>query len=96
MEHNPSSKSSSHSASQEIIHLTWNPDIHYHTRKSLPLFPLLDQMDPHNTLFSQIHVNIIFHLWLGLPSGLFSSGFLTKNLYVFLVSPMLNLSVLYN
>jgi len=29
-----------------------------------------------------------FHLWLHLPSGLFPSGFLTKILYAFLLSPI--------
>jgi hypothetical protein len=38
--------------------------------------------------FSKIHVNIIPHLRLGLPSGLLPSGFPTKTLYAPLLSPI--------
>ena len=36
----------------------------------------------------KIHLNIIPHLSLGLPNGLFPSGFPTKNLYTPLPSPI--------
>jgi len=38
--------------------------------------------------FPKIHANIIFHLCLGLPNGLFPPGIPTKILYAFLISPM--------
>jgi hypothetical protein len=37
---------------------------------------------------SSPHPPIIFHLNLGLSSGLFLQGFSTKELYAFLISPM--------
>jgi hypothetical protein len=42
----------------------------------------------HTTLFyfSKIHFNLSSHVRLGLPSGLFLSGFPTKILYAFLFS----------
>jgi hypothetical protein len=48
-------------------------------------YPDPDQSCPH---LSKIHLSIINHLRLGLPSGLFSSGFPTNNLYMFLFSPI--------
>jgi hypothetical protein len=47
-------------------------------------------MNPVHTLppyFHNIHSNIS-HLLLGLPSGLFPTGFSTKILNVFIISPM--------
>jgi len=58
--------------------------------KSLPLIPILSQMNPVHTLppyFPKIHSNITSCLCLGLPSDLFSSGFSTKILYAFLICP---------
>jgi hypothetical protein len=45
---------------------------------------------PHTipSYLSKIHFNIVHHLRLGLPSGLFPSGFPTTIWYAFLVSPM--------
>jgi len=40
------------------------------------------------TNFLKIHLNVISHLRLGLPSGLFPSCFSTETLYVSLLSPM--------
>jgi hypothetical protein len=37
--------------------------------------------------FPKIHSKIIYNLCLGLPSGLITSGFLTKMLYAFLILP---------
>lgn len=48
--------------------------------------PIMSQMNPVYTLspsFLKIQYNIIFHLLLALPSGLFHSGFPTKILFVF-------------
>jgi len=41
----------SHSASQEIPRLLWNPEFHFRLHNSLPLDPNLSQMNPVHTLF---------------------------------------------
>ena len=55
------------------------------------LYPILFQLDPVHTptsYFLKIHLNIILHLRLGLPSGLSPSGFPTKTLYTPLLYPI--------
>jgi hypothetical protein len=50
-------------------------------------YPEPDESSPYRpSYFCQIHFNIILQR-LGLPSGLFPSGFPTKILYAFLFSP---------
>jgi hypothetical protein len=68
-----------------------NPKVHHRVHKSPPLVPILSQFDPVHTIasyLSKIRFNIVYlrHLRLGLPSGLFPSGFPTNILYAFLVS----------
>jgi hypothetical protein len=88
MEQSPSWEAKSHSSSQEIPRILWNPEVHYRVHKRLPLVPIPSQMNPVHTFppyFSQVHSNIILPLCLGLPSGLFPSDFRTKILYGFLI-----------
>jgi hypothetical protein len=62
MEQSPSWEADSHSASQEIPRLLWNPKVHYRVYNSPPFFPLLRQMNPVHDFppyFRKIHSNII-------------------------------------
>ena len=78
------------SASQEIPSILCNPKDHYHSHKCLPPVPILSQLDPvhspHPTSWRFIFI-WYSHLCLGLPSGLFPSGFPTKTLYMHLLPP---------
>jgi len=63
MEQSPSWEADNHSSSQETPHLFWNPKVHYHVDKSLPLVLILSKMNLVHTLpssVSMIHSNIIF------------------------------------
>jgi hypothetical protein len=69
-----------------------NPKAHHRVHKSPQLVPILSQFDPVHTIpsyISKIQFNIVHPpLLLGLPSGLFPSGFPTNILYAFHVSPI--------
>jgi hypothetical protein len=84
-EQSPSCEANRFSASQEIPFILWTPKVHYRIHKFPPPVPMLSQLDPVNTPtyhFLKIRLSILSsHLCLGLPSGLFPSGFPTKTLY---------------
>ena len=82
MEKSPSWEANRFSASQEIPHILWNPKVHYRIHKCLPTVPILSQLDtvytPHPTSWRSILI-LSSHLCLGLPIGLFPSGFPHQN-----------------
>ena len=79
------------SASQEIPHILWNPNVHYRIHKCPPPFSILSQLDPvhapHPSSWRTILI-LSSHLSLGLPSGFLPSGFATKTLYTPQLSPI--------
>ena len=70
-------------ANQEIPHILRNPQVHYRTHKRPPPVPNLSQLHPVPTNPSTSWRSILIlssHLRLGLPNGLFPSGFPTRTL----------------
>jgi len=62
LEQCPPWEANSQSASEEIPHTLWNPQVHYHVHKSPSLVPVLSQMHPVHTLptyFPKIQTNIV-------------------------------------
>ena len=75
----PSSEANRFSASKEISRNLWNPKVHYRIHKCPPPVPILSQLDPVHTTHPTSCISILIlssHLRLGLPSGLFPSGFI--------------------
>jgi len=91
MDQSPSWEANWFSSSQETPRILWNPKVHYRTPKCPPPVPILSQINPvhvpHPTSWRPILI-LSSHLCLGLPSGLFPSGFPTKTLYTPLLSPI--------
>jgi len=88
MEQSPSVKASRFCASQEIPRILLNPKVHCHIFKRPPPLPVLSQINPVHFPVQLLVRSILIlssYLRLGLPSCLFSSSFLTKTLYAFLL-----------
>ena len=79
------------SAGQEIPRILWNPKFRYRIDKIPPRVPTLSQtiqsIPPHSTSRKSLLI-LSYHLRLGLPNGLFHSGFSTNTLYEPLLSPI--------
>jgi hypothetical protein len=81
IEPSPFWEATSRSATQEFANILWNQEVHYRVHKCPPMYPILNHTNPvHITRsqFSKVHFNIIIHLRLGFPSGLFVYGFSIK------------------
>jgi hypothetical protein len=63
-------------ATQEIPSSIWNTQVYYRVHKSPPLVPILNQNDPVHTTPSYLILST--QLRIGLPGGLFPSGFPTN------------------
>ena len=89
MQHSPSWEADRFSPSQEIPHILRNPKVHYSIHKCLSLSwaSPIQSISPHPTSWRSILI-LSSRLRLGLPSGLFPSGFPTKTLYTRLLSPL--------
>jgi hypothetical protein len=88
MEQRPSGKVNRLFASQEIPRILLNPMVHYHILKHPPPVLIPSQISPVHFPVQLIVRSISIlpsYLPLGLPSCLFSSSFLTKTLYAFLL-----------
>jgi hypothetical protein len=92
MEQSSSCEADSYSASQKFPHLLWNPKVHYLVHKNPPLIPVVRHINSVHTLptlyLFKIYSNIILHLRLYHPSSRFLSGFPTRILYGFIISPV--------
>jgi hypothetical protein len=67
-----------------------NQKVHYRVHNRPPLIPILRQIKPVHTTPSHLRSILILSTYprLGIPSGLFLSGFPTNVLYAFLFAPM--------
>jgi hypothetical protein len=79
----PSWGAANFAATQKLPSILWNSKVHHHVHRTLPLVPIQSQINPVHTIPSYRRSILILstHLHLGLPSGLFPSGFSTKILY---------------
>jgi hypothetical protein len=81
MELSLSSEATSRSVSKEFPNILLSTNIHCLIHKSPPMVHILKQINPVRTIpfyLSKIYLILFCHLRLGLPSGLFLSGFPTQ------------------
>jgi hypothetical protein len=91
MEQSPSWEANRFADSQQILRILRNPKFHYRIHNCPPPVSTLTQLNPVHTSTCHFWSSILilsFRLCLGLPSGLFRSGFPTKTLYTPLPSPI--------
>ena len=84
-------------ASQEIPRISRNAKVHYCTYKLPPPASILGQPNPvHIPTFHLLEIHLILstHLRLGLPSGLFPSGFPIKTLYYKIVKLLKSVKII--
>jgi len=84
MKQRPFSEANSFSTSQKIRRILRKPLVYNCVYKNQPLVHILSQINPDQDLTScyiKAHLNIIYHLRLGLTSCLYPSRFPTKTLY---------------
>jgi hypothetical protein len=62
--------------------------VHYRAHNGPPLVPLLSQMLPAHLISLRSILILPYHVRLGLPNGLFPTGFQTKILYAFFIYPI--------
>jgi hypothetical protein len=87
----PSWEADRRAASQEILHILRKPKVQYRIQNCAPTVSVLSQLIPFHTPTThllKINLSIIPNLHLGLPVGLFPSGFPTKTLYTSLPFPI--------
>jgi len=75
----PSWEANSHSASQEIPRILWNPNVHYIAHNSLPQDLILSQFNPVHTLSPYFHFNIILSSMPRFPKWCVSFRFHDQN-----------------
>jgi len=87
----PSWEANSHSANQEILHLSWNLKVHIRVHKSPPLVSVSSRMNPVRTFplyFLNIYSNIIFLVTPMSSEWSLPFRFSTKLLHEFIISSM--------